>query len=120
MADFESKLKSFRVRQASQGLDERVLAAKAGLTPASSGRAVRQIPLWAAMAASLTLGLVGFTAGLATRASPPAISAHQASPASVQVIYHAPLTGDPFDFTRNPQAILPHCVKATLQTTKKG
>jgi hypothetical protein len=118
MEDFESRLKGLRLRQPSPELDQRILAAKTQAVPANGRRRVRQMPLWAAAAASLLLGLFGFAAGFAVRGSPPVILSSQNPPASVQVIYHAPSTGDPFDFTRNPDAIVPRQVKTTLQIMK--
>lgn len=118
MEDFESKLKSLRLRQPSQGLNERILAAKSEPTPANICRGARQISLWAAIAASLSAGLVGFAVGLAFRGHLPVTISSRLTPASVQVIHHAPSIGDPFDFTRNSEEILPHQVKVTFQTMK--
>jgi hypothetical protein len=118
MKDFESKLKNLRLRQPLQGLDERILAAKSAPTPANMRRGVRQISLWAAIAAALSAGLLGFAAGLAFRGNPTVTISSRLPPASVQVIHHAPSTGDPFDFTRNPEDILPHQVKVTFQILK--
>jgi hypothetical protein len=118
MEDFESKLKDLRLRQPSPELDERVLAVKAEQVRAGMCQGARRIPLWAAAAAALTAGFIGFAAGIAFRASTPASLSGSAPPASVQVIYHDPSAGDPFDFTSAGGNILPGDLKVISQTVK--
>ncbi len=116
--DFESKLRSLRLRQPSRELDERILAARTGQAPTKICQSSRRISLRAAVAASLAAGLIGFAAGLAVREIPPGGPYGPVSPAAVQVIYHDPSTGDPFDFTRVPGDVFPGQLKVTSQTVK--
>ncbi len=121
MDDFEARLKGLRLSEPSHELDERVRSLKSEHAAPGPQRRSWQVPLWAATAVSLAMGLAGLGLGLALRGSPRAAYPGESPPASVQVIYHSPSTGTPFDFTRytrTSSALFPPGAKITVRATK--
>ena len=95
MDNLESRLRDLSLQAPSQELDERVL----GLKPERPSRAVRRVPLWSAVAASLLMASVGFAAGLNCRGVGTADTPGTRPPISVELICESPSGTNPFDFT---------------------
>lgn len=85
------------------------------------------MPLGAAVALSLLMGLAGFVGGLAAHpergvAGPDAGFAGavpvEAPPVVVQVVYHSPSMANPFDFTSASDSLLPGKLRVAAQTMK--
>jgi hypothetical protein len=95
MDNLESKLRDLALRAPSHELDERIL----GLKPERHSRAVRRVPLWSAVAASLVMASLGFGAGLTCHGTRTVDSPETRPPIRVELIYHSPSGTNPFDFT---------------------
>jgi len=120
MDDFEAKLRRLALRAPSERLDARVLAEASAPRRATGPR--RQVPAWLAAAAALLMGVVGFAGGQAwrgdeARIAPVARTARPA-PITVQVIYNAPASPHPFDFTRASDIFPAGRMEATIQQRK--
>ena len=95
MDNLESKLKGLSLRVPSQELDERVL----GLKPELPSHAVRRVPLWSAVAASLVMAGLGFAAGVTCHGTGSPRPTETRPPISVELICESPCGANPFDFT---------------------
>jgi hypothetical protein len=98
MEDLEPKLKKLSVRAASHELDDRVLSAKPERQFGAS--CVRRlVPLWAALAACIVVGSLGFAGGTAYESKRSAASLEARPPIRIELIYDSPTGINPFDFT---------------------
>jgi len=95
MDNLESKLKGLSLREPSRELDDRIL----GLKPERPSRAVRRVPLWAAVAVSLAMASLGFAAGLNCRGVGTADTPGARPPIRIELICDSPSGTNPFDFT---------------------
>jgi hypothetical protein len=98
MEDLESRLRGLPVRAPSQELDERVLTAKPEREFRPS-RLRRLVPLWAAMAACIVMGSLGFAGGTFYEGKRSAASLEARPPIRIELIYDSPTGINPFDFT---------------------
>lgn len=95
MDNLESKLKALSLRAPSQELDDRVL----GLKPELPSRALRRVPLWSAVAASLLMASLGFAVGVNCHGTRSADTPETRPPVRVELICDSPSGTNPFDFT---------------------
>lgn len=116
--DLEARLKELRLRAPSEELDLQVLARERQVPLPGTRWSGRRVPVWVAAVASLAVGGMGFAIGLHVKANPPPPLADTPAPVTVQVIYHSPLTGNLFDFTRPSEHSLPGRMETSIQTTK--
>jgi hypothetical protein len=98
MEDLESRLRGLPVRAPSQELDDRVLSAKPERQFGAS--CVRRlVPLWAALAACIVVGSLGFAGGTAYESKRSAGNFEARPPIRIELIYDSPTGINPFDFT---------------------
>jgi hypothetical protein len=98
MQDLESKLKKLSLRPPSEQLDERVLSLKRA-RPSRPSRGGVCVPLWTAAAASVLMGILGFSIGLVYRGKPSADLRQERHPVTVELLCDSPSGTNPFDFT---------------------
>jgi hypothetical protein len=95
MDNLESRLKDLSLRAPSHELDDRVL----GLKPERPARALRRVPLWSAVAASLLMAGFGFAAGVTCPGARSRDKLETRPPIRVELICDSPSGTNPFDFT---------------------
>ena len=115
MDDLEANLRKLPLRVPSPMLDLRV-AAQMPQRPTEQPAPRWRVPLWSAAAASIAMAIVGFGAGVAWRGEKPAVGVPIAPPVTVQVIYNAPASGNPFDFTHASEFLPAGEMEAKIQT----
>ncbi len=93
--DIESELKKLKLRSPSPELDRRVLGQREEPVAIISGKR-KQVPLWAALAAAILLGVFGFLLGTTITKEK---GSYQPSVVTTEVILSSTSALNPFDFT---------------------
>jgi hypothetical protein len=118
MDEIEARLKRLSLRQPSAALDHRVLSQAPQMSPVESPRPRWAVPLWAAAAASMAIGGIGFMAGMAVRTDRPGAVAEEPPPVTTDVLCQSPEGRNPFDLTQFADPLLPGKPVVSVQISK--